>query len=212
MPLYNQAWFERNNLVCSLFLKLKKNLQRSQSLYVMVAWQRVKGQLKRFRSSSYVTLKSFQLCFHPLPSNHHYIISRTGAYHSFIYPQWYAKSSCVRSGRVQGTWTSTFLFCSCRIKFWHFHVRCYFQLVFTSLNKTPCQTIESVALQLAAKLNCPEAHFWNGTSCKRCSGCPIGQGVKTNCSKSSDTICQDCWSGYDYSNSTGMEACKGYVT
>ncbi|XP_067024907.1 tumor necrosis factor receptor superfamily member 16-like isoform X2 [Acropora muricata] len=62
---------------------------------------------------------------------------------------------------------------------------------------------------LAAKLNCPEAHFWNGTSCNPCSGCPVGQGVKTNCSQSRDTICQDCWLGFDYSNSTGMEACKG---
>ncbi|XP_015761851.1 PREDICTED: tumor necrosis factor receptor superfamily member 4-like isoform X3 [Acropora digitifera] len=62
---------------------------------------------------------------------------------------------------------------------------------------------------LAAKLNCPEAHFWNGTSCNRCSRCPVGQGVKTNCSESKDTICQDCWLGFDYSNSTGMEACKG---
>ncbi|XP_074609963.1 uncharacterized protein LOC141864128 isoform X2 [Acropora palmata] len=63
--------------------------------------------------------------------------------------------------------------------------------------------------RLAAKLNCPKAHFWNGTSCNRCSGCPVGQGVKTNCSESKDTICQDCWLGFDYSNSTGMEACKG---
>ncbi|XP_067024917.1 tumor necrosis factor receptor superfamily member 16-like isoform X2 [Acropora muricata] len=62
---------------------------------------------------------------------------------------------------------------------------------------------------LAAKLNCPEAHFWNGTSCNRCSGCPVGQGVKTNCSQSRDTICQRCFLEFDYSNSTGMEACRG---
>ncbi|XP_015753728.1 PREDICTED: uncharacterized protein LOC107333426 isoform X2 [Acropora digitifera] len=66
---------------------------------------------------------------------------------------------------------------------------------------------ESLEFQLAAK--CPQAHFWNGTSCNRCSGCPVGQGVKTNCSQSRDTICQKCVLDFDYSNSSGMEACKG---
>ncbi|XP_029205125.2 uncharacterized protein LOC114969032 isoform X1 [Acropora millepora] len=60
---------------------------------------------------------------------------------------------------------------------------------------------------LAAK--CPQAHFWNGTSCYPCSGCPVGQGVKTNCSQSRDTVCQKCLLDFDYSNSSGMEACRG---
>ena len=65
-------------------------------------------------------------------------------------------------------------------------------------------------MQLAAK--CPEARFWNGTSCNRCSGCPVGHGVKTNCTQNRDTVCQECVLDFDYSNSSGMEACKGYVT
>ncbi|XP_015753729.1 PREDICTED: tumor necrosis factor receptor superfamily member 1B-like isoform X3 [Acropora digitifera] len=75
--------------------------------------------------------------------------------------------------------------------------RVVFLLCFVVLRSVP----------LAAK--CPQAHFWNGTSCNRCSGCPVGQGVKTNCSQSRDTICQKCVLDFDYSNSSGMEACKG---
>lgn len=62
---------------------------------------------------------------------------------------------------------------------------------------------------LAANRRCPEVHFWNGTACRPCSGCPIGEGVKTNCTLYKDTQCHSCWPLYDYSNTTGMEECQG---
>ncbi|XP_068714633.1 tumor necrosis factor receptor superfamily member 16-like isoform X3 [Montipora foliosa] len=61
----------------------------------------------------------------------------------------------------------------------------------------------------AANRRCPEVHFWNGTACRPCSGCPTGEGVMVNCSIYKDTQCQPCWHGFDYSNTTGMEACQG---
>lgn len=55
--------------------------------------------------------------------------------------------------------------------------------------------------------DCPDNYYWNGTQCSACSGCPVGFGLREPCSKIKNTECQECYPGYDYSNSTGMEEC-----
>nr|XP_058968048.1 tumor necrosis factor receptor superfamily member 16-like isoform X2 [Pocillopora verrucosa] len=55
--------------------------------------------------------------------------------------------------------------------------------------------------------DCPDNYYWNGTQCSACSGCPVGFGLREPCSKTKNTECQECYPGYDYSNSTGMEEC-----
>ncbi|XP_068673358.1 uncharacterized protein [Montipora foliosa] len=57
---------------------------------------------------------------------------------------------------------------------------------------------------LAANQRCPEVHFSNDTACLPCSVCPPGERVMRLCG---DTKCQSCCPGFDYFNTTEMEAC-----
>ncbi|XP_020607681.1 tumor necrosis factor receptor superfamily member 4-like [Orbicella faveolata] len=66
-----------------------------------------------------------------------------------------------------------------------------------------------IRVTLAAVDDCPQLQFWNGAFCVSCSPCPPGYGVETKCSQKSDTECQACQPGFDYSDTSGFESCFG---